>query len=249
MTGMREETGSGAGTDTGRTADHHAGAAGTGGPAGTGAVPGPTGTGAVAGPAGTGAVAGAEAGVRWAYAACAWLAVSTVWHVWMGIDYRAAMGSEDDIPVWGFLLYDGLITAMSAIGVVCVLATIRPWGRRLPLWMVRIPLTIGSVLLLVRGLPGLVENITTASGLTPHGLLGQGDELADLGTRAFWEGMAINTYFFLGAVALIPATLAWRRRLAAESGPGAERRGGAGAGAGIGPSGGEEAGAGAGTLT
>ncbi|MDQ0401610.1 hypothetical protein ABVB69_36145 [Streptomyces sp. NPDC000349] len=45
-------------------------------------------------------------------------------------------------------------------------------------------------------MPGLVENVTTATGLTPHGLLGMEKEAVDTGSRDFWKTMVINGYFF-----------------------------------------------------
>lgn len=140
----------------------------------------------------------------WAYAAFGWLTASFVWHLWMGIDHRSAMGGQHTVPVWGFLAYDGLITAMSAAGAALALATVRPWGRRLPAWTVRLPLWCGAVLLVVRGVPGLVENLTMITGLTPYGLLGLAEQPADLASGEFWTDMAINAYFFLGAVVMLP---------------------------------------------
>ncbi|WP_367042916.1 hypothetical protein [Streptomyces sp. Je 1-332] len=155
----------------------------------------------------------------WAHAAALWLAVSFVWHLQMGVMYEDSIGpgEHSGTKIAVFLAYDGLITLMSAAGVGCVLATVRPWGARVPRWLVRGPLLFGCVLLTVRGLPGLVENITVATGLTPHGLLGLDDEAADTGTWEFWKSMLINAYFFLGAVTLVPATLRYVRRVPAAS--------------------------------
>ncbi|MFB7652546.1 MULTISPECIES: hypothetical protein [unclassified Streptomyces] len=124
---------------------------------------------------------------RWAYAAVAWFVVCFVWHVQMGVMYEDSMGPDDGTPVWLFLSDDALIVLMSAVGVVCALA--------------------------MRGVPGLVENVTTATGLTPHGLLGMEKEAADTGSWDFWKTMVINGYFFLGAVLLVPATVLSRRSL------------------------------------
>ncbi|MFD7663052.1 DUF3995 domain-containing protein [Streptomyces sp. NPDC059788] len=153
---------------------------------------------------------------RWAWAAFGWMVTSFGWHLWMGVEYRRAMAAgSDEAPVWLFLAYDGLITAMSAAGAVIILATVRPWGGRFPVWMIRVPLWFGAVLLVVRGVPGLVENVTTATGLTPRGLLGRAAELADTGSGAFWTGMTINGYFFVGAVVLVPVAVAFERVVAA----------------------------------
>lgn len=133
----------------------------------------------------------------------------------MGIDYRASMGDAKTLPVWVFLAYDGLITGMSAAGAVLALATVRPWGRRLPVWMVRLPLWFGAGLLVVRGVPGLVENITTLTGLTPYGLLGLNEQPVDRSSGDFWTGMAINAYFFVGAVVMLPLVVLYQRGLRA----------------------------------
>ncbi|MFG2324888.1 hypothetical protein [Streptomyces sp. NPDC048568] len=129
----------------------------------------------------------------------------------MGVMYEESMGPDDGTPVWLFLSYDALIVLMSVVGVVCVLATVKPRGPRAPSWLVRVPLWIGCAVLTMRGEPGLVENVTTATGLTPHGLLGMEKEAVDTGSRDFWKTMVINAYFFLGAVLLVPATVLSRR--------------------------------------
>ncbi|MEU9101295.1 hypothetical protein [Streptomyces sp. NPDC048361] len=153
----------------------------------------------------------------WAYSAAAWLGVSFVWHVQMGVmgaydPDSVSTGPNGGGPLWLFLAYDGLITLMSGAGAVCVLATVRPWGARAPGCLVRVPLVIGCVLLTVRGVPGLVENITEAVGLTPHGLLGTSEKRIERGSWDFWKDMLINGFFFIGAVLLVPATRRHLRR-------------------------------------
>ncbi|MCP2258284.1 Protein of unknown function (DUF3995) [Streptoalloteichus tenebrarius] len=154
------------------------------------------------------------AAVRWARAAFAWMVVSFVWHAWMGIDYEAAMGPDADGPVWVFLAYDGLITVMSAVGGFCVVATVRPWGQNIPQWTVRLPLLCGSALLVVRGVPGMVENISMILGITPDGLFA-GTGPATLSTADHVRTLVINGYFFLGAVVLLPVAVFHGRQLRA----------------------------------
>ncbi|MDQ0408531.1 hypothetical protein ABVB69_35695 [Streptomyces sp. NPDC000349] len=95
--------------------------------------------------------------------------------------------------------------------------TLRRWAYAAVAWLVvcfvwhGVPLWIGCAVLTMRGVPGLVENVTTATGLTPHGLLGMEKEAVDTGSRDFWKTMVINGYFFLGAVLLVPATVLSRR--------------------------------------
>ncbi|MBA9004124.1 DUF3995 domain-containing protein [Thermomonospora cellulosilytica] len=148
-----------------------------------------------------------------AWACCAWLAFFVVSHV-----LAVIFPGEDptgDGP-WGrtaYVVYNVVLIAMAAAGAVLVLAAVRPWGRRLPRPLVLVPLWFGSVLLVVRGVPGMAENVLVVTGVAPHGLLGTIDGAeADPGTRQFWTSMAVNAYFFLGAVTLLPVARAATRR-------------------------------------
>ncbi len=113
----------------------------------------------------------------------------------------------------------------AAAGAVVVPATVRPWGSRCPVWTIRLPLWFGTAMLVARGVPGLVENVTTATGLIPRGLLGKAAESADTGSGGFWTGVAVNGYFFAGAVVLLPVAVAFERATAARRVSGSRPRG------------------------
>ncbi|MCZ4125422.1 hypothetical protein [Streptomyces sp. H39-S7] len=151
---------------------------------------------------------------RWAaYAAFVWMVSSVVWHIGMGVV------ADDDVAdggPWGYtayIAYDSLIIIMSIVGAVLCLATVRPWGDRLSRRTVLAPIAIGSVLLIVRGVPGLIENIFVLTGITPRGFLGVVDDSVETpSTTEVWQGVAINAYFFVGAILLVPATINYFRR-------------------------------------
>ncbi|MFG2531482.1 hypothetical protein [Streptomyces sp. NPDC048516] len=74
-----------------------------------------------------------------------------------------------------------------------------------------LPLRFGAALLVVRGVPGLIEDLTMVTGLTPYGLLGLAERPADLASGTFWTDMAVDGYFSAGAVVMVPLTVLHRR--------------------------------------
>jgi hypothetical protein len=146
-----------------------------------------------------------------AYASAAWLVAFVGWHApmlfgWNPFDTTAST----NLAV--FLLYDAALIWIAAVGAVVVLATVRPWGRRVPRWLLLVPLVFGSVLLTVRGVPGFVEFLAQVTGLAPAGLVGLLDPSVKAPTGLeLYAGYAINLYFFVGAILLVPATIRfWR---------------------------------------
>ncbi|MEV4658862.1 hypothetical protein [Micromonospora sp. NPDC049301] len=137
---------------------------------------------------------------RWAHGTFAWLIFFVASHV-------VAVFLPGDDPTgggpWGlraYVIFNIALILMSAVGAVVVVATVRPWGRRAPRWILLTPLWFGSTLLVVRGVPGMVENLLMATGIRRGGFVGA----QDISTAEFWAGIGINTYFFIGAVLLVP---------------------------------------------
>jgi hypothetical protein len=145
-----------------------------------------------------------------AYAAAAWLVAFVGWHVPLSLGWNPLHG--DGMTGAAFHTYNLTLICMAGIGAVVVLATVRPWGRRFPRWLLLTPLVVGSVLLVLRGVPGFVEFVLQVTGVAPAGLVGLLDpDVAAPTGRELWAGYAINVYFFLGAVLLVPATYRfWR---------------------------------------
>ncbi|MCG5457268.1 hypothetical protein PSH03_002375 [Micromonospora sp. PSH03] len=112
---------------------------------------------------------------------------------------------------WGmraYVIFNVVLISMSTIGAAVVLATVRPPARRRPRWLLLTPLLFGSILLVIRGAPGMAENLLMVSGIRRGGFVG----VADISTGEFWTGIGINTYFFAGAVLLVGTTVSYGRR-------------------------------------
>ncbi|MEU8386887.1 hypothetical protein [Micromonospora sp. NPDC048843] len=117
---------------------------------------------------------------------------------------------------WGmraYVIFNVVLISMSAIGAAVVLATVRPPARRLPQWLLLVPLLFGSMLLVIRGVPGMVENLLMVTGVRRGGFVGA----ADISAGEFWTGIGVNTYFFAGAVLLVGTTVSYVRRSAGPS--------------------------------
>ncbi|MFI6258342.1 hypothetical protein ACIBCL_19900 [Micromonospora zamorensis] len=151
---------------------------------------------------------------RWAYGAFAWLIFFVVSHVILV--FFPGDGPTGDGP-WdmrAYVIFNVVLISMSAIGAAVVLATVRPPARHLPRWLLLAPLLGGSVLLVIRGVPGMAENLLMVTGVRRGGFMGA----ADISTGEFWTGIGVNTYFFTGAVLLVGTTVSYTRR-SAGSGP------------------------------
>jgi hypothetical protein len=109
-----------------------------------------------------------------------------------------------------YVIFNVVLISMSAIGAAVVLATVRPRARHLPRWLLLTPLLSGSALLVIRGVPGMIENLLMVTGVRRGGFVG----VADISTGELWTGVAINTYFLAGAVLLVGATVSYVRQSA-----------------------------------
>ncbi|GIF62253.1 hypothetical protein Ais01nite_02880 [Asanoa ishikariensis] len=145
---------------------------------------------------------------RAGYAAVTWLGTFVFSHV-------AAVVYPGEDPTGGgpwsysaYVAFNVVLIAVAAAGALVSLASVRPWGAAVPRWVISTSLWIGTVLLVVRGVPGLVENAVMLTGVRRGGFMGS----QDISVGEFWAGIAINAYFFVGAVVLIAATRAYMRR-------------------------------------
>ncbi|MGC4813234.1 hypothetical protein ACLQ29_22130 [Micromonospora sp. DT228] len=145
---------------------------------------------------------------RWAYGALAWLIFFVVSHVFLVFFPGDDPTGDGPWSMRAYVIFNVVLISVSAVGAVVVHATVRPWARRLPRWLLLPPLLCGSILLVIRGVPGMVENLLMVSGVRRGGFVGADD----ISTTEFWTGLGINTYFFLGAVLLVGATVSYGRR-------------------------------------
>ncbi|MEU4473930.1 hypothetical protein [Micromonospora sp. NPDC023888] len=149
-------------------------------------------------------------GPRWAYGALAWLIFFVVSHVLLVFFPGDDPTGDGPWSTRAYVIFNVVLISMSAVGAAVVLATARPWGRHLPRWLLLPPLLCGSILLVIRGVPGMAENLLMVTGVRRGGFVGA----EDISTGEFWAGLGINTYFFAGAVLLMGATVSYGRRSA-----------------------------------
>jgi hypothetical protein len=146
---------------------------------------------------------------RWAYGALAWLIFFVASHV---VLVRVPGDDPTGDGPWGmtaYVIFNVVLICMAAIGAMVVVATVRPRVRYLTHWFLLTSLSFGSVLLVIRGLPGMAENLLMVTGIRRGGFMGA----QDISTSEFWAGIGINTYFFVGTVLLVATTVSYVRRL------------------------------------
>lgn len=147
------------------------------------------------------------------YASFVWMSASALWHIWMAVFPGADVDTAGPWGYTAYIIYDSLIIFMSVVGAVFALATVSSWGRVLPRRLILFPLTVGCVLLVVRGGPGMVENFLVATQMTPRGVVGLFDSsVPEMSAGEFWSTLAVNSFFFAGGLFLVPTTRSYARR-------------------------------------
>jgi hypothetical protein len=109
---------------------------------------------------------------RAAYAAFGWVLAFLAWHVvWAVTGLRFPhhdWSGAARMLMWGF---DAIIYVMVAVGIALPLALARPWGRRVPGWMLLWAAWTGCALLGTRGIAGAADDVARAIGFS-RGLTG-----------------------------------------------------------------------------
>lgn len=118
-------------------------------------------------------VTGEAAHRRAAYAAFGWVLAFLAWHVvWavtgLGFPRPADHHGTARVLMWGF---QAVLVVMVVVGTALPLALARPWGRRVPRWMLLSAAWTGCALLAVRGLAGAGDDAVRAAG-NSRGLTG-----------------------------------------------------------------------------
>jgi hypothetical protein len=110
----------------------------------------------------------AGASRRAAYAAFGWVLAFLAWHVVWAVTGLAFPQASHHHGV-GLVLFwagDAITWLMAAVGIVLPLALARPWGRRLPRWMLLCAAWTGCALLGARGIAGVVDDVAHAIGFS-----------------------------------------------------------------------------------
>ncbi len=157
----------------------------------------------------------AGASRRPAYVAFGWVLVFVAWHVvWyvtgLPFPHHHWSGSAR-ILMWGV---DAIGWVIWAVGIVLPVALARPWGRRVPRWMLLWAAWIGCGLLGARGIAGVVDDVVRAIGFS-RGLTGM--TIAQVMSTAHpsaWQSFAeaaTDVLFIAGGLVFGLAALTYQR--------------------------------------
>lgn len=144
------------------------------------------------------------------YSAAWWALIFAAIHVYWAVGAVFGFGSDGDAANsaagrGGFIAYDMFIVVLLLIGTAIGAVLLRPdWQRRFPRWMLRTGAWIATVLLLLRGGLGLIEDLLRVVGVLPHGFFGMTNQQI-YGTPhpsayTLWSLTVIEAYFLLGGI-------------------------------------------------
>ena len=159
-----------------------------------------------------------DAGVsrRAAYAAFGWVLAFLAWHVvWAvtGLPFPQASHHHGAALVL-FWTSDAITVVMWAVGIPLPLALARPWGRRVPRWMLLSAAWIGCALLGARGIAGVADEVARAIGFS-RGLTGlTAAQAMGTGHPSAWmsfAGVATEVLFVAGGLVFGLAALTYQR--------------------------------------
>ena len=159
-----------------------------------------------------------DAGVsrRAAYAAFGWVLAFLAWHVvWAvtGLPFPQASHHHGAALVL-FWTSDAITVVMWAVGIPLPLALARPWGRRVPRWMLLWAAWIGCALLGARGIAGVADEVARAIGFS-RGLTGlTAAQAMGTGHPSAWmsfAGAATEVLFVAGGLVFGLAALTYQR--------------------------------------
>ena len=113
--------------------------------------------------------------------------------------------------MWAALAIEGVIWA---VGIPLPLALARPWGRRVPRWMLLWAAWIGCALLGARGIAGAADDVARAIGFS-RGLTGMTTaQVTGTGHPSTWmsfAGTATDVLFVAGGLMFGLAALTYQR--------------------------------------
>ncbi|MGI8335790.1 hypothetical protein ACRYCC_38075 [Actinomadura scrupuli] len=154
---------------------------------------------------------------RTAYAAFTWVMVFLAWHVvWAvtGLEFPTPSDHQGTERVLAELS-TAVVLTMVVVGILVPVALARPWGRRIPRWMLVSAAWAGCVLLGGRGLIGVADSLGRATGILPRGLTGLTTaQVMGTGHPSAWAlfaGGATDVLFVIGGLAFGLAALGYQR--------------------------------------
>lgn len=153
---------------------------------------------------------------RAAYAAFGWVLAFVAWHVvWYvtGLPFTHHHHWSGAALVL-FRASEAITDVIWAVGIVLPLALARPWGRRVPRWMLLWAAWTGCALLGARGIAGVADDVARAIGFS-RGLTGM-TMAQEMGTAhpSAWmwiAGTATDVLFAAGGLMFGLAALRYQR--------------------------------------
>jgi hypothetical protein len=152
---------------------------------------------------------------RAAYAAFGWVLAFLAWHVvWAvtGLTFpHNHWSGAARMLMWGV---DAIGWVIWAVGIVLPVALARPWGRRVPRWMLLWAAWTGCALLGARAIAGIADEVARAIGFS-RGLTGMtiAQEMATAHPSAWmsFAGAATEVFFLVGGLVFGLAALRYQR--------------------------------------
>jgi hypothetical protein len=153
---------------------------------------------------------------RAAHAAFGWVLTFLAWHVvWAVTGLEVPQSSHfHGAARMLFWAFGAIIYVMVAVGIALPLALARPWGHRVPRWMLLWAAWIGCALLGARGIAGVGDDVARAIGF-PRGLCGlttaQVTGTAHPSAWMSFAGTATDVLFAAGGLVFGLAALTYQR--------------------------------------
>lgn len=148
-------------------------------------------------------------GRRWAGgAAVAWCALFGALHLYWGLGGEvgfarfSAPNNRDLVAAGdaGYLRFTLLVGVVLALAAAAVLVCLRPWGQRLPRWLVLTGLWAACALCLVRGVGNPVQDLLLLSGAIDFAPFdGPWPQAREWYEWLLLDAVAFSPYFVLGA--------------------------------------------------
>lgn len=148
-----------------------------------------------------------------ARAASAWSLIFGVFHFYWAVGGSFGLGDGPASKMMsespGFLVYDLVVGVLCLLGAVFALALGGRHFQRIPRKLVLIGAWTATVALLLRGFPGLLEDVLVATDVLSEGLLGMSNmEIygeAHPSAYTIWSMRIVDVYFTLGALLFLGA--------------------------------------------
>lgn len=135
-------------------------------------------------------------------------------------DGEAARSGDRAFATTWFFVGNLVVTGLGVVTAVIALAVLRPWGQKIPRWMLITGVTIGGVFLFLRGGLSIADELLRVTGLSDHGLTGQTTQEMhrealddpDPSQYTIWSFRVIDAFFFVGSLLLFALTWCFVRR-------------------------------------